>query len=304
MRVLITGATGTIGKKVAELCLRQGITVNYLTTAKEKIKHKEDYNGYYWNPKKGEIDSACLHNVDAVIHLAGASVAKRWTSAYKEEIIESRIVTANLLYDTLKKHPHQVKQFISAGGISIYEDVPEILHTENSTKTDNSFLAQVVSTWESAADKFTTEGIAVAKVRTGMVLDQNEGAFPKLVKPVRLGFGAALGSGKQWQSWIHVEDIARMYVFIFLKNLSGVFNAVAPNPVTNKELTKAIAKKLRKPLWLPNVPAAVLKLVLGEMAILALAGQKVSSAKIEKEGFQFLYPTVESALNELLGENV
>ena len=299
MRVLITGATGLIGSKLVEECLDKGISVNYLTTSKDKIESSENYKGFYWNPDRGEINNACFQDVDAIVHLAGASISKRWTKSYKEEIIESRLVTTNFLYSQLKKESHQVKHFITASGINIYKSDFHLIHAETSKAIDTSFLANVVSTWENVADKFENEGLTVSKIRTGMVLDKNDGALPKLMQPVKLGFGAPIASGKQWQSWIHIEDIARLYVFVIKNKLDGIYNAVAPQPVTNAEMTKRIAKELNKPLWLPNVPAFVLKMLLGEMATLVLSSQQVSCQKIEDAGFVFNFPTLKSALKDL-----
>jgi len=299
-RVLITGATGTIGQSVVKHCRENNIAVNYLTTSNSKIINSPEYQGFYWNPETGEIDTNCLLGVESIIHLAGATVSKRWTKSYKEEIIESRIVSANLLFNTLKKQEHNVKQFISASGVGIYKSDYEKLYTEEDTETDASFLAEVVISWEAVTEKFSTEGIAVTIVRTGVVLDSDDGALPKLSQPIKLGFGAALGSGKQWQSWIHIDDIARIYVHILNNKFSGIFNAVSPNPVTNAEMTKTIATVLKKPLWLPGVPAFVLKLLLGEMSVMVLSSQKVSATKIEDTGFAFQFPDLEGALKNLL----
>ncbi len=300
MKVLISGATGLIGKEIIKLCHQNTIDVHYLTTSQHKIKNKPNYRGYFWNPKQGEIDALCLQGVDAIIHLAGASIASKWTPDYKEEIIESRVLSANLLFNTLHKHENQVKQFISSSGINIYPNSLEELYTEESQEIDDSFLGNVVLNWEEIADKFAIEHMKVAKIRTGVVLDALEGALPKLIQPIKLGLGAPLGSGKQWQSWIHIKDIAALYLFVLQNNLEGVYNAVSPNPVTNNEMTIEIAKRLKKPLWLPNIPAFILQVILGEMAILVLSGQKVSSKKIENKGFQFKYPTLVKALENLI----
>lgn len=298
MKVLITGATGLVGKTITKLCLDEKIEVNYLTTSLTKIENKPHYKGFYWNPVSGEIDINCLIGVDAVIHLAGATIAKRWTASYKTEIIESRVLSASLLYNTLQKHENNVKHFITASGINVYPSDFETIYDENETQTDDSFLGNVVVSWEEAADKFSLLGIQVSKIRTGMVLDTSEGALPKMAQPIKLGFGAPLGSGKQWQSWIHIEDIAAMYLYVLKNKLEGIYNGVSPQPVTNKALTKAIAKELKKPLWLPNVPPFMLKLILGEMATLLLSSQKVNSQKIMQAGFNFRYPDIETAIKD------
>ncbi len=300
MRILITGATGLIGNEIVKLCLKQDISVHYLTTSKSKIEEKENYRGFYWNAKQGDIDVHCLEGVDSIIHLAGASISEPWTPSYKAEILESRILTGNLLFNTLQKNKHEVKHFISASGINIYPSDFDKKYSEDSKDTATTFLGNVVSSWEEVANKFSIAGIKVAKIRTGMVLDANEGALPKIAKPVKLGAGASLASGKQWQSWIHIEDIARLYLYVLTNSLEGVFNAVSPQPVTNKQMTKVIADQLDKPLWLPNVPKFMLELTFGEMATLVLESQKVSSEKIEKQGFKFKYPDIKSAVKNLL----
>ncbi|OAB75788.1 TIGR01777 family oxidoreductase [Cochleicola gelatinilyticus] len=300
MKVLITGATGLIGKTLVGLCHEEKIDVHYLTTSKDKIKNDSNYKGFYWNPTNGEIDEKAFDGVEAIINLVGASISKRWTKAYKKVILESRTQTANLIFNTLKNRDHTVKQFISASGISIYPNSKTRLYSEEDTDVDNTFLAEVVIAWEAAADQFKNLGIDVSKVRTGVVLSKNEGALPKLKQPVEAGFGAPLGSGKQWLSWIHLQDIACIYLQILMNEWEGTYNAVAPNPVTNKKMTKKIAYYLDKTLWLPDVPGFILKLILGEMAVLVLEGQLVTSKKLEKQGYTFQYYNIENALEDLL----
>ncbi|MEH6764435.1 MAG: TIGR01777 family oxidoreductase [Aequorivita antarctica] len=299
-KVLITGATGLIGSELVRQCHRDGIAVNYLTTSKEKIENTENYKGFYWNPKKAEIDIKAFEDVTAIINLVGASISKRWTKHYKKIILESRVETINLLYETLQKIDHNIVHFITASGISIYPNSKTRLYTEEDTEVDGTFLAKVVLAWEAAAAKFKNSGMEVSKVRTGVVLDKNEGAFPKLVKPIKLGVGAPLGSGEQWQSWIHIQDIAGIYLFLLKNQLEGKYNAVAPNPVQNKKMLKMIASKLDSPLWLPNIPDFALKLLLGEMSVLVLEGQLVSSQKIEQLGYKFKFYNLENALQDLL----
>ncbi len=302
-KVLITGATGLIGSELTKQCLNAGIAVNYFTTSKDKIEKTENYNGFFWNPKQGEIDEKAFEGTFAIINLVGATISKRWTKKYKEIILHSRLETISLLRNTLKKIDHNIGHFISASGISIYPNSKTKLYTEESEEVGDNFLAQVVVKWEDAAAEFKDLGMEVTKVRTGMVLAKKEGALPKLAKPIKLGLGAPLGDGNQWQSWIHIDDIAGIYLFILQNQLEGKYNAVAPNPVQNKKLTRLIATQLGNPLWLPNVPAFLLKLVLGEMSILAVEGQLVSSKKIEELGYTFKYHNIDSALQDLLQKN-
>ncbi|HLA55960.1 MAG TPA: TIGR01777 family oxidoreductase [Flavobacterium sp.] len=299
MRILITGATGLIGSELVSLLLQNGESVHYLTTSKKKISNESHYKGFFWNPQQGMIDENALIGVDAIIHLAGASVSKRWTNAYKQEIVESRVLSANLLFKTLKNNPHQVKQVVSASAIGIYPDSLTTLYTEDSKETDPGFLGKVVVKWEESVDIFKLLDVKVCKLRTGLVLSQKGGALPQMEKPIKLGIGSPFGSGKQMQSWIHIDDLAALYYFAVKNNLEGVFNAVAPNPVSNETLTKAIADKLHKPLFMPNVPRFVMKLMLGEMHELLFSSQNVSSQKIRDNGFTFKFQRIDKALDDL-----
>lgn len=300
MKILITGATGLVGKELIALLLENGNEIHYLTTSKSKIESKPHYQGFYWNPEQSFIDENCLMGVDAIIHLAGATVSKRWTSNYKQEIIESRTLSSNLLYTCLKNHPNQVKQIVSASAIGIYPDSLTQIYTEDNKSVDNSFLGQVVVKWEESVDVFSRLNVKVCKLRTGLVLAKSGGALAEMLKPIKMGLGSPFGSGKQVQSWIHVEDLAKMYLFAVQNQWEGTFNAVAPNPVTNAELTKAIAKTINKPLFMPNIPKFAMKLVLGEMHQLLFSSQNVSAAKAEKNGFQFRYRDLTKTLDNLL----
>jgi uncharacterized protein (TIGR01777 family) len=299
MKILITGATGMIGSELVKLILSKNHSVNYLTTSKSKIESKPNYNGFYWNPEQGKIDENCIYEVDVIVHLAGANISKRWTNAYKQEIIESRTLAAELLFNLIRKTPNKVKQFISASGTAIYPESHTKIYDETAVDTEDSFLSNVVKKWEESADRFQVLNIKVCKLRTGIVLSNVGGALPELVKPIKHGLGAAMGSGKQIQSWIHINDLVNMYYFVFENQLEGVYNAVAPNPVSNKELTVAIAKVLKKPLFLPNIPQFVMKLVLGEMSYLLFSSKNLSSEKIKNTGFQFQFPKIREALSEL-----
>lgn len=300
MRVLITGATGLVGSHLSNLCLKKGVTVNYLTTSRAKIEKQHNYQGFHWDPEKGELDERALENVDGIIHLAGATVAKRWTDSYKKEIIDSRVKSAGLLYDALRVGKYKIPHFISASGINVYPSSLRKLYFEDEQAVDDSFLGKVVVLWEEAAEKFEELGMKVAKVRTGMVLADDGGALPMIKKPVSLNAGAAFGNGKQWQSWIHIDDLSNIYLYILEHSLEGTYNAVAPNPVTNKEMMKMIAKQLNRKIFLPKIPAAALKLTLGEMANTILSSQLVNSEKIERSGYSFRYKNLPKALEDLL----
>ncbi|MEW7292604.1 TIGR01777 family oxidoreductase [Aquimarina sp. 2304DJ70-9] len=302
MKVLITGATGLIGQEIVRLCHQSDIDVNYLTTSKNKLSTTSNYSGYFWNPEKNEIDVKCLEGVEVIINLVGATVAKRWTSTHKKEILNSRIGTASLLLETLKNVKHSVRHVISASAIGIYPDSFQNYYMEDSPERDTSFLGQVVTKWEDAVLQFKTIGIDVSLLRIGLVLSDQGGAFPKIAKPIQYGFGAFFGNGKQWQSWIHIQDLARMFMYVMHEELNGVFNAVAPNPVSNKKLTRAIAEKLDKKIILPNVPRLTLQLFLGEMHILLFSSQRVCSNRILASGFEFRYDNIVSAIDALISE--
>ena len=300
MRILITGATGLIGSELVLLLLQNGISVHYLTTSKRKIENQPNYKGFFWNPKLGIIDENCLMGVDAIIHLAGASISKRWTKSYKQEIIESRIFSSNLLFKIVKENPNQVKQIISASGTAIYPNSSSTVYTEDSKTIADNFLSNVVLKWEESVDKFQSLNIKVCKLRTGVVFSDKGGALLEIVKPIKLGLGSPFGDGKQVQSWIHLHDLVTMYLFAVENSLEGVYNAVAPHPITNSELTKNIATILEKPLFMPNIPKFVMKLILGDMHELLFDNKKISAQKIINAGFVFQYLTSEKALKDIL----
>ncbi|WP_412561373.1 TIGR01777 family oxidoreductase [Winogradskyella sp. MIT101101] len=300
MTVLITGATGLIGQKIVKLCHAEGISVHYLTTSKSKLTTEDNYKGFYWNPNKNEIDHKCFEGVSSIINLVGATISKRWTEDYKKIILESRTKTAELLQDTIKKHNYKIDYVVSASAIGIYPSSFVNFYDEENTEISETFLGEVVAAWENAVDNFKPLGCKVAKVRIGLVLAENDGALPKMAKPINYGVGSPFGSGKQWQSWIHVEDLARLFIYALQYQLIGLYNGVAPNPVTNNDLTKVIANVLNRPLILPNIPKFAMNLALGEMHILLFESQRVSSQKIENKGFYFKYANLRPALEDLL----
>ncbi|WP_309612848.1 TIGR01777 family oxidoreductase [Flavobacterium sp.] len=299
MRILITGATGLIGNELVKLLLAKNHSVHYLTTSLSKIESKPNYQGFYWNPEQSKIDENCIYGVDVIIHLAGANIAKRWTNDYKQEIIESRTLSSELLYNLVKKNPNQIKQFISASGTAIYPESFDTVYDETTTETEDSFLSNVVKKWEESANRFQVLGLKVCRLRTGIVLSNAGGALPEMVKPIKIGFCAAMGNGKQIQSWIHINDLVAMYWFAIENQLEGVYNAVTPHPISNQELTTVIAKTLKKPLFLPNIPQFVMKLILGEMSYLLFSSKNLSAQKIMDNGFQFQFPEIKNAIADL-----
>ncbi|MFC2125096.1 TIGR01777 family oxidoreductase [Bacteroidota bacterium] len=298
--ILITGGTGMIGSALSIVLQNEHYNISLLSRGKENI-HTD--NIYTWDPANMEIDEDVLKKQHVIVHLAGAGVGnKRWTSSRKKLIMESRKKSTDLLRDSLTRTDHSVKTFISASAIGVYGyDTGSILVDEERVKPGDDFLAVVAKEWESSVDKISELGIRLVKIRIGVVLSENGGALPKLVTPIKYWIGAPLGSGDQYVSWIHLDDLCGIFLkAIQNESMDGVYNAVAPNPVSNKELVRSIADKLNKPVLFPNIPGFTLRLILGEMASMVLGGNRVSSKKIESAGYDFQYKYIEEALNDLL----
>lgn len=295
--ILITGGHGLIAQKLAKR-----LDKNYIVRVLTRKKKQE--NEFEWDIEKGIIDKKALIGVHHIIHLAGANVGeKRWTKKRKLEIISSRVDSAKLLLETLKKNNLKINSFISASAVGFYgTETTEKIYTEKDHK-GTDFLSNVVFLWEHIADQFLKQNIAerVVKLRTGVVLSDTGGALTKMKAPINNYLGAALGSGKQYMPWIHIEDICSMYEFA-IKNskVKGVYNAASPTHTTNQELTKIMADVLKKPLLFPNIPSSIIKFIFGEAAAILLEGSRVSSNKITNEGFDFKYPELQLALENLL----
>lgn len=296
-KILITGASGLVGTRLTELLEAAGHQVVHLGRTKKTGSRPV----FIWDVDKGVIDEEAFSGVDAVVHLAGAGVAdKPWTPKRKLEILESRTKSTALLAEYLKRQP-QIKAVVSASAIGYYGfGLSDHEFTEVSNP-GTDFLAQVVRAWEDEVDKI--ENKRIVKLRIGIVLSEKGGALKEMAKPIKLFAGAPLGTGKQLVGWIHIDDLCRMFIkSIEDTTMQGAYNATGPYAVTNKELTKQMAKALHRPLFLPPVPSVVMKMILGEMANLVLNGLNVSSAKIQKAGFTFTFPTLERALADLLGK--
>ena len=300
MKILITGATGLIGKKLTIDLLTKGYTVNYLTTRKSKIKSSNQINGYYWNPAKDIIDLQCFKNVDTIINLAGSNIAKRWTNSNKLEILKSRTQSLVLLRNSISKNNLKIKKIISASAIGIYPSSYDEFYLENNNLINDSFLGKVVNEWELAVNSFNDLKIEIAIVRIGLVLSKDGGILSKSLLPIKLGFGSFFGSGNQWQSWIHVQDISNIFYHILKNDLVGIFNGVSPNPITNKDFTIKLAKFLNRPLIFPNIPMWTMSLVLGEMHIIIFESQKVACDRLNKTEFNFKFDNFDQAIADLL----
>lgn len=298
--VLITGASGLIGSRLTEILVSNGYSVSHLSRSKKKSAVKT----FVWDVKKFRIEEGALEGVDAIIHLAGAGVAdRRWTPNRKKEILESRTRSTALLVHTLASKPHHVKVFVAASGMSYYgTTVSDRIFTEADPPATD-FLASVTTQWEQETDKLQSLPVRVVKFRIGVVLSEKGGALLPIVRSIAWMAGAPMGTGKQFLSWIHIDDLCYMFVHA-IKNsaMTGAYNAVSPNPVTNLELTRAIARILKKPLLLPCIPSFMLKLLLGEMSMMVLEGSRLSAEKIKSTGFTFRFDTLNDALNDLLKE--
>lgn len=291
-----------VGKALVAQCRKEGIEVNYLSTRASKLESEVGYQGFLWDPAAGEIDPECFRGVQMIVNLAGSPVMQPWTPSRKKQIQNSRTDSLLCLRKGLEAlDSHQVDYLVSASAIGIYPSSFSDYFREEDTGTEAGFLQQTVRKWEDAVHAFDALGIRQGILRIGLVLARDGGALPSLTWPVRRGLGAPLGSGRQWQSWIHLHDLVSMFRFALEHRLEGTYNAVAPNPVTNRKLTVEAASVMERPLWLPPVPSWALKLLLGERASLLLDSQRVSCEKVQMEGFTFDFPNLRPALEDLLG---
>lgn len=300
--IVITGGTGLVGSALTKVLLQKGHNLIVLTRKKRPANGKIVYKE--WNVEEGTIDASAITETDFIVHLAGANVADgRWTEKRKKEIEESRVKSGELLIKTLHNHSNNVKAVISASAQGWYGAdpvVPNLTPFVETDKADDQFLGVICKKWEESIAPVTTMGKRLVTFRIGIVLSNEGGAYAEFKKPLAFGAATILGDGKQVVSWIHIDDLVRLFTTaIESDRWSGIYNAVAPHPVSNKELILQIAKQ-RGNFRIPfHVPAFALKLALGEMSIEVLKSVTVSSKKTEAEGFHFLYPTIDKAVASL-----
>ena len=298
-KVLITGGTGLVGSHLIPMLQSAGHEVVVLSRSKDPSK---PFPIFEWDYEKEYIENGAFEGVDTVIHLAGAGVAeKKWTAERKDEIYNSRTKTSFLLYQTLKEVPNEVKTFISASAIGYYGLDTGSINLKESAPVGHDFLARVVDAWETSTSKITELDIRLVQLRIGVVLSLKGGALVELLKPP---VAAPLGKGNQYMSWIHIEDLCRMFMFAMeTESLKGAYNAVGPRPATNKELTREAASTLGKTFVPVPVPGLILKLILGEMARMVIGGNRVSCERLLEAGFEFKHPKLSAAIAHLKSTN-
>jgi uncharacterized protein (TIGR01777 family) len=295
MKIIISGASGLIGKRLVEQLQQHGHDVVRL------VRRAANTGEIMWDPKAGVLSASALEGADAVIHLSGAGIGdKRWTTSYKREILESRTITTNLLATTIANMNRKPSVFLSGSAIGIYG--PRGDEQLNEVSTDGtSFLADVCKQWEDAAKPASDAGIRTVLLRTGIVLTTKGGALKKQLPLFQLGLGGKFGNGKQWQSWISIDDEVGAIEHLLTANVSGAVNLTAPNPVTNAEFTSTLARVVKRPAFLPIPPFAPKAILGGELAdALLFTGQRVIPAALNASGYQFVHPTLEVALRALL----
>lgn len=303
MKVLVTGATGFVGTRLLRALHERGHRIHILTTGLHKsvpMVHAFNAKAFAWNPSKGEIDQEALEGIEAVIHLAGEGVADgRWSAQKKERILQSRVQGTKLLMEAIKKLPHPPQKFISASAIGIYGNRGEESLDENSS-TGEGFLAEVCKSWEQEAQAENSNLMRVYSVRIGVVLGKEGGALKKMLLPFQLGVGGTLGLGRQYMSWIHLDDLVGQFLFLMETDQpAGVYNGVAPRPVSNLVFTKVLGQVLGRPTIFP-VPTPIIKLLFGEMSQILLNSQKVLPQKFMDTGYNFQFRALKEALRDIL----
>lgn len=300
--VLITGGTGFVGKHLTQLLVANGFSVSILSRSKKNNSETVFY--YTWDVEKQIIEDEAIQKADFVIHLAGANIGeKRWTKTRKAEIVSSRELSTQLIYNSVLKCNKKLEAFVSASAVGIYGAVNgEEICTEEMPLA-NDFLGSTCQKWEAAAHQFEKLGIRTVKIRTGLVMGKEDGFLKKLIPIFKLKLGSALGSGKQYMPWIHIDDLCRIYLeAIQNSKINGVYNAAITDNTTNQLFSKVLAKVYGYKIWLPNVPSFLIKLALGKMSQLVLTGRRISNVKIKQLGFEFEQENLEVTMRNCLGK--
>ncbi len=293
--VLVAGGSGFIGSRLVERLQAEGHRVRLLTRTPRAEHH------FGWNPADGQIDDEAVRGADVVINLAGAGIAeKRWTPERKKLIISSRVDSARVLGQAFRRLQHLPQAYLAASAIGYYGNSGERLMTENDPPADQGFLSTSTVAWEQATETIAAMGIRTVTLRIGIVLEQSGGALREIIRPLRWGIGAYFGDGQAWYSWIHRDDVCRMFLWAMdTTGAEGIYNAAAPNPVRNRELVRATARAMGRRALLMPAPVLALRMLLGEMADVVLNSTRVSADKVRQEGFSFQFPTLEEALADI-----
>jgi len=297
--VLITGGSGLIGRYLTSALLSEGYQVSHLS---RKTNQFGKVRVFRWDPEKGILDPLALEGVDYIVHLAGANIGdKRWTKKRKNEIVNSRIKSAKLLYDTVFANDIKLKAFISASAVGYYGSVTSNKIFKEEDHSANDFLGNTCKRWEEGADLFQNAGIRTVKIRTAVVLEKSDSALAKMMIPAKFGFLVLTGSGRQYMPWIHINDVCNIYLkAIEDQNMSGSYNAVAPQHSTHNEFVRTLADIMNLPVLPVPVPSFILRTALGEMADVVLKGSRISSEKLINSGYFFSYPELRGALIEVM----
>ncbi len=297
-KILITGGTGLVGKELSKLLLQEGYEVAMLTRSPNVKDNVIKY--FQWDIKNEVIEKGAFEDVNILIHLSGANIGeKRWTQERKDEIYSSRINSTKFLLSYIKKNNVKIDHFISASAIGYYGTVTSDKIYSETSSPGNCFLANTCADLEEEVLNFMNIGVATTILRTGIVLSSEGGVLSKIIIPAKMGLNTALGKGNQFMPWIHIKDLARLYLELINKKEQGVFNAVASEHCTNFKFSKTLSEVLRKPFFLPKIPAFILRIVLGEMSTIVLEGSRVSNDKVKAIGFQFEYDSLKIALKNL-----
>ena len=298
--ILVSGGTGLIGSHILPLLKKAGFRTHLLSRSEKAVPGWDAV--FTWDVNQGKIDERAFEGVTHILHLAGAGIAdSRWSDARKKEIIESRIQSAALILQVLQKRNQQIEAFISGSAVGWYGGkTDDLVHSENEPAATD-FLGETCLKWEQSADAFASNAKRVVKIRTGVVLAREGGAFPKMSMPFRYFAGAPLGSGKQQMPWIHIEDIASVFMEAALnETFQGAFNASATESCSNREFSHHLAQAMNRPLLPLAVPSFILKMLFGEMSAVVLEGSRVSNQKLKQTGFTFQFPDLNLALKQLL----
>ena len=300
--VTIAGGTGLIGTALSKALVDNGYDVIVLTRSIPSKKNQPRISYMQWEPEKRVIDKSAISTADYIINLAGAGIAdKRWTKERKKEIAGSRIRAGELISQCLEKFPNKIKAVINGSAIGWYGPDRDGKPFEETDPPAKDFLGETCRLWESSVDNLNGNGIRVVKLRTGIVLSRKGGALQEFLKPMRFGIATVMGNGKQVVSWIHIEDLVELYLFTLRnENMHGVYNAVAPHPVSNRELIKAIAGIKKGFKIIVKIPALFLKIILGKMAVEVLKSCRVSSLKTKTAGFEFRFNNIDAATKNLM----